>query len=244
MFDTFKNKLQIVQEGITAGLKNLTTTDNPRIKKPSANLKQVNYGAGADLLHHFQQQWNELHDLSEENSIKAREVDILIGGVYEKIDRQWHNIVLLNSALATIPKINNDIKNLMDQLGTLEEAFEEVEASLYNLENLNEILELQNHQLDHRFQLALYKEKKLSHLDTVRAKLADEHSKRVVQYELKNQKILQERQQTFEKVFRDDIEIYKATGELPKAVSPHKGPTLEEIDLEDDTTDFDDFLKS
>lgn len=47
------------------------------------------------------------------------------------------------------------------------------------------------------------------------AKLADEHSKRVVEYELKNQVILKERQQTFEKVFRDDIETYKATGEVP-----------------------------
>lgn len=52
--------------------------------------------------------------------------------------------------------------------GTLEEAFEEVEAALFKLEDLNETLELQSKQLDHRFQLALYKEKKLSELDNYR----------------------------------------------------------------------------
>lgn len=100
-------------------LKNLTLTENPKIKELSTSLEKVNYGAGADLLHNFQQQWNELHELAEFNSMNAREIDILIGGLYEKLDRQWNGITLLNSALATIPKINNDIQNLMDQLGKI-----------------------------------------------------------------------------------------------------------------------------
>lgn len=43
--------------------------------------------------------------------------------------------------------------------------FEEVEGAIYQLENLNEMLDLQSRQLDHRFQLALYKEKKLIELN-------------------------------------------------------------------------------
>lgn len=43
--------------------------------------------------------------------------------------------------------------------------FEEVEGALYQLEDLNEMLDLQSRQLDHRFQLALYKEKKLIELN-------------------------------------------------------------------------------
>lgn len=43
--------------------------------------------------------------------------------------------------------------------------FEEVEGALYRLEDLNEMLDLQSRQLDHRFQLALYKEKKLIELN-------------------------------------------------------------------------------
>lgn len=55
--------------------------------------------------------------------------------------------------------------------GSLQELFEEVETSLTNLEDLNEILDLQSRQLDHRFQLALYKEKKLSELNGVKGLL-------------------------------------------------------------------------
>lgn len=51
--------------------------------------------------------------------------------------------------------------------------FEEVEGALYRLEDLNEILDLQNRQLDHRFQLALYKEKKLIELNNFKGTLCD-----------------------------------------------------------------------
>lgn len=43
--------------------------------------------------------------------------------------------------------------------------FEKVEGALYRLEDLNEMLDLQNRQLEHRFQLAMYKEKKLLELN-------------------------------------------------------------------------------
>ena len=52
--------------------------------------------------------------------------------------------------------------------GTLQEMFEEVEGAIYRLEDLNEMLDLQNRQLDHRFQLALYKEKKLAELNVIK----------------------------------------------------------------------------
>ncbi|KAK0181128.1 hypothetical protein PV327_003437 [Microctonus hyperodae] len=241
MFGNLRSKFQTVQDGISASLRGLSIVENPKVKKIS-NIDEVNYNAGADVLHHFQLQWNELHELAEENAMKAHEVDALIGGVYDKLNKQCNSIIILNGALAAIPKINNAIQNLMDQIGTLEEAFEEVEAALFRLEDLNETLELQNSQLDHRFQLALYKEKKLTELDSVRGKLANDHSERVLQQELKHQKLLKERQETFDEVFKGELESYKATGVVPKLSSPQKGPALEEIILEDDYADFDEFL--
>lgn len=49
--------------------------------------------------------------------------------------------------------------------------FEEVEGALYRLEDLNEMLDLQNRQLEHRFQLAMYKEKKLLELNDFKGTL-------------------------------------------------------------------------
>lgn len=54
--------------------------------------------------------------------------------------------------------------------------FEEVEGALYRLEDLNEMLDLQSTQLDHRFQLALYKEKKLIELNNFKGMSRDERN--------------------------------------------------------------------
>ncbi|XP_043256753.1 dysbindin protein homolog [Colletes gigas] len=243
MFGSLRNKFQTVQEGISASIRGLTVTENPRHKK-SVNVRNVNYNAGADILHRYQLQWNELHELTEENALKAQEADKLIGSIYERLEQEWKSITCLNSTLAYIPKINNAIHDLMDQIGTLQEMFEEVETSIYRLEDLNEMLDLQSRQLDHRFQLALYEEKKLGELNIVKAKLANEHTERVSQYEHKIQKMMKERRETFEEVFKEQLEEYKATGSISKLPVTQQGPSLDEIVLDVDSTTFNEFLEN
>lgn len=97
----------------------MSTTEHAKSKK-LANVRKVNYDAGADVLHRFQLQWNELHELAEENAGKAQEVDALIYSIYEKLQHEWNSITCLNSTLAYIPKINNSIQDLMDQIGSLD----------------------------------------------------------------------------------------------------------------------------
>ncbi|KZC12888.1 PREDICTED: dysbindin protein homolog [Dufourea novaeangliae] len=242
MFGSLRNKFQTVQEGISASIRGLSINENPKHKK-STNVRNVNYHAGADILHRYQLQWNELHELAEENAEKAQGADKLIGTIYERLEQEWKNITCLNSTLAYIPKINNAIQDLMDQIGTLQEMFEEVEGAIYQLEDLNEILDLQSRQLDHRFQLALYEEKKLTELNIVKAKLANEHIERVSQYEQKQQKMLKERQETFDEVFKEQLEEYKATGSICKLPVTQQGPSLDEIDLDVDPTTFNEFLE-
>ncbi|XP_043499881.1 dysbindin protein homolog [Polistes fuscatus] len=243
MFGTLRNKFQTVQEGLSASIRGLTVTENPKQKK-IVKSRNINYDAGADILHHFQLQWNELHELAEENASKAQEVDTLVTSIYDKLDYEWNNITCLNNTLAIIPKINNGIQNLMDQIGTLEEMFEEVEGALYRLEDLNEMLDLQSRQLDHRFQLALYKEKRLSEINSVQAKLANEHINRVSKHEQKQQLMLKERQETFDEVFKGELEAYKATGHIPKIPTTKEGPSLDEIVLDVDSQMFNEFLEN
>lgn len=96
----------------------MTVIENPKPKKNN-NIRNVNYNAGADILHRFQLQWNELHELAEENAGKAQEADKLIGIIYEKLEHEWKSLTCLNSTLAYIPKINNAIQDLMDQIGII-----------------------------------------------------------------------------------------------------------------------------
>lgn len=96
----------------------MSSTENTKTKK-SFNVRNVNYDAGADILHRYQLQWNELHGFAEESAGKAREADALVSSIYEKLQHEWNSITCLNSTLAYIPKINNEIQNLMDQIGNL-----------------------------------------------------------------------------------------------------------------------------
>lgn len=85
--------------------------------KKSEDERNVNYDTGAELLHHFQLEWNEIHELTEINAQKAQEADGVIATIHEKLEQQWNNISVINNTLAVIPKINNSLQNLMDQIG-------------------------------------------------------------------------------------------------------------------------------
>lgn len=49
---------------------------------------------------------------------------------------------------------------------------------------------------------------------SILAKLANEHIERVSKFELKQQKMMKERRETFEEAFKEQLEEYKATGSI------------------------------
>lgn len=122
--------------------------------------------------------------------------------------------------------------------------FEEVEICLIKLEDLIEVQELQEKQLDNRFQLALHKERKLGELEQLKVNLAMEHAKKVQEFETKHQSRLKERQEAFEEAFEEEMQHYKTHGHIeriPSSASEASVP-LEEIQLEGDSSALDEFL--
>ncbi|KAK3927881.1 Dysbindin protein-like protein [Frankliniella fusca] len=241
MFDSFRDKIQSVQEGITASFQRISSGESSR---PPREYKSVNINAGAELLHKYQSEWHENHQLAEENAAKAQTIDEIIGGLYVNFEKQWVNISQLTTSMAGVPQIISSTQSLMEQLGNLQEIFDEVEHNLLQLEDIIETQEHQERQLDHRFQLALYKEKKLQELERVREKLVKEYAEKMSNHERHQSQTLKERQETFGQVFQEDLEQFKQSGKLP--VSPVKvsqpGPSLEEVTLDDDTVALDNFL--
>ena len=74
----------------------------------------------------------------------------------------------MGTVITRIPEVIHSVNELSDRIIVLEGLFDTVEKALIQLENLVETRELQDRELDHRFQLALYKEKKLSMLENFR----------------------------------------------------------------------------
>lgn len=150
----------------------------------------------------------------------------------------------MGTVLTRIPEVIHSVNELSERIVMLEGLFDAVEKALLQLEDLVETRELQDRELDHRFQLALYKEKKLSMLENVRGgctvfgyfpkstaskneisdkfcfnlfavSLAEEHAEKVRRHELRQERIMKERQEAFENQFKQDLKIYKETSTVP-----------------------------
>ncbi|XP_046679397.1 uncharacterized protein LOC124366839 [Homalodisca vitripennis] len=150
--------------------------------------------------------------------------------------RQWNATSQLTTGLATLPKLAAQTDKIISQIEELRNLVVEVESSLIELADTVEKKELQERQLESRFQLALHSEKRLAQLDILRAKLSEEHRLKVAEYEKQFEKKQKERQETFSKAFEEDLATYKQTGIVP-TIRPAltSGPSLEEVELDVDT---------
>ncbi|KAG8243562.1 Dysbindin [Homalodisca vitripennis] len=172
MFSIIKDKLQSVQDNLTTSFRGLKVADT---SSDSARKHPVDLNAGADLLHKYQTEWQELHQLAEENAVAAQKVDVRIGALHEEVMRQWNATSQLTTGLATLPKLAAQTDKIISQI-ELRNLVVEVESSLIELADTVEKKELQERQLESRFQLALHSEKRLAQLDILRDCVIDSSS--------------------------------------------------------------------
>lgn len=246
MFDSIKGKIHSVQEGLSASFRGLSVGEGSRRSQRTKSDDGCDPNAGAEILHNYQTQWSELHQLAEENAKKADEADQLIGQMHENFETQWSNVAQISSGLANLPQLLCIVHDLMEQLGLLQGLFEDVEGALLNLEDTIEMQAFQEKQLEHRFQLALHKEKRLADLENLKEQLAEEHSVRIQEFEQKQKVMQKERQEAFSDAFEEDMKQFKIHGKIHK-VEGEKEPkaastSLEEVTLEDDPSALDEFL--
>lgn len=208
MFGNLREKLYSVGKSVKLFTETKTTPEPPKIN--------VNLNAGAHILSHFQSQWEELHELNEDNAKNSDELAQLIEDMYKKISSDHRNICDMSYLICNgTQNLSDSVTNCVAQIKQLSVSFERVENDLIRLENLIENLELQEKELEHRFQLALYKEKKLANLEALRLELAEKHVQSVTEFERKQQQTLQERQRAFQDAFQTDLQLYKEAGTLP-----------------------------
>lgn len=117
--------------------------------------------AGCSYLEEQELIWKELHDNNEINASKATAIDEQIQTIRETSIQALTDVSDLNHSLHCIPSL----KDTLSKCGELTKAIHgdclRVEQSLFEFEDLIEVLALQGQQLNHRYDMALYKEKKL-----------------------------------------------------------------------------------
>lgn len=126
-----------------------------------ANSSVINFNAGCSLLERNERTWEGLHATNESNATKAETIDKVIANITDNINKQVIDLSDINVSLEAIPQLVKTIEKCSNVMLIINEGCIEVEKELYELEDLMEVLQLQEKQLDKKFEMALYKERKL-----------------------------------------------------------------------------------
>ncbi|XP_021962888.1 dysbindin [Folsomia candida] len=242
MFASLREKFYNVQEEITTSIRNLKL--DRQSSKDVKKQDNCNYDAGLEILERYQSFWTDIHNKTEITAMCAAEVDEIVQSLHDNYEEQWKKVGKLSTALALIPQVIHGVQEVCDTILNLQCAFDETEDALLTLEDMIETQELREKQLDHRFQLALYQEKRMSELEDLKVQLTDEHLHKIREFEKKRAPSLKERQAHFQEAFDKDLLHYKSQGIVPKPTKTAEStPSLEEILLdEEDPFELETFL--
>lgn len=141
-----------------------SSISNDHIKVSSTqwqNSDAINFSAGCDLLDRNEKIWEELHSANELNAKKAEQCDEIISNLTETIEKRCIDLSDINVSLEIIPNIIQTIENCSTIMIEINDKCTQVENQLFELEDLMELLQLQEKQLDSKFEMAMFKERKL-----------------------------------------------------------------------------------
>lgn len=175
----------------------------------------INVQAGCKLLEQQTEPWTAIHTLNEENAAEAMAIDTMIERLQVNSSQMLSEMNDLNSLLASVPSILSTLRQCGESARKIRQNCKIVTEQLFNLEDLIEMMDLQGQQLDHQYEMAMYKDKKLSELDLVRKELVDRHSASCREYEQRIKSVQQERQAVFQEAFQNDLQCYKESGSIP-----------------------------
>lgn len=233
MLGSLKDRIVVLGEGIKSQFG--AETDEGQ--------KEAVLGAGAEVLAHFQDGWRRIHEGAEQVARQADRADREVSRVHAEYEKQWRHVAMLSNLMGQLPKINEDIEGVMGTLGELENLFMEVEVSLLALEDTMDAREAQEKQLEQRFQLAIYQERRRQELEELESRLEMQYQKRLKERELAEIASKKERQAVFQARFEEDLTRFASTGLLEVPLRRPTDVSLESIDLDADDLNLEVFLK-
>lgn len=154
MFTGIKDKLRTVKNNVTL----LTSGDSPLKSKPSEQ-SHFNPTAGSPILQHFQNCWEELHALNEDNARAAEEVAAHINQTSSAVNKRKEDIDMVSHIL-TSSNLTSNITQCLKQVRELYSTCEMIEEKLLVLEDLLEETEYQQMVKRHRHHLDSYRVRK------------------------------------------------------------------------------------
>lgn len=163
---------------------------------------------GLRLLEKFQDQWVHIHAKSEENVIKANLALTKLKQIEHKSSTQLEALDALLTNYRSIPKLDEQLKNIENDLLDLHSYFVKIEDSLSALKARKERVESANQlrRLEVQCDDKIRELEQLS--DSRKERLKNEHLKRVEEIEEEQERKLDERRLVLAKAFEEEKSRY------------------------------------
>lgn len=169
MFDSFRDKFySVVQDGINLNnsvRRKISQAQQSTSKKPPnfqfLPPESIDYSTGTELLEKYQNEWTELHENAEKNAREAEIIDVVMLDIHKNVKKRLEDITNINMCLVSLPKVISSVGDCVNRLQVLSDLFETVEKELISLEAIVERNDFEQRKMEHKFQLNMYKEKKL-----------------------------------------------------------------------------------
>lgn len=219
----------------------MSTSSRPKAARPSS---PASNSAADELLSHYQSQWQRLHSRTHSSAQIAEEISKDVLYAKAAIDRQVVALSQFDALLTNVLQAENGIREIENDLSITCKLL----ARLHELIDERELRSLQvqrdKQQLDAKYQLALYKDKRDAEFEQFKNNTAKNHEFRVKEFETMVANKLKERQEAFDAAFRESIEEYVKTGKVDKPASTST-TSIEDIVVESEEKDkkaFEEFL--
>lgn len=176
------------------------------------------FKAGFALLDKFQSQWEQLHSTSKKNVAKARVAVTKLNQIEDHTTRHLKALDYFIASYKSLPKLEEQIQTIHNDLKTLESSFSKIEELLIVLRKHKEISDARQYAIDSESEY----QSKLIELQNAsrdrREKLRLDHLRRVEAYEREQQKDLEERRHILERAFEEEKTRYLEKAQLnPKS---------------------------
>ena len=192
-----------------------------------------------------QECWRQIHERNVVGGREAGRCDRTVTLLQAEYERQHRQVSSLSVSclLSCLPVINTQVQEVMVTLGKLENLVVEVEVALLALEDTIDAREAQEKQLEQRFQIAIYQERRKQELEELEARLENQYQRRMKERMLKEDAWKRERQAVFQAKFEEDLSTFNNTGRLQVPLIRPSDVSLESIDLDADDQNLESFLK-
>ncbi|XP_072769027.1 dysbindin-A-like [Nerophis lumbriciformis] len=214
MFENLRERLHLVQQDLTTGLKTLgdKTKESKSRKKSRFEETFPLFTAGHQILGRYEESWFVLHKKTKDCGHAAQVVDGEVVMLSVHWEKRRSALTQLQEELHSLPDFTHQLDAITASIAHLEGDFEEMESRLVHLETLCGLCEQHTSKLYHVDQLDLFKKKKRRELEALEAELHTEHVQKVATLEQTRQHKLKQRQKMYEEAFHQDLELYRTTG--------------------------------